>query len=131
MTGYAVVEIAPSSASAVDDDGAVETKVLVSGLVSTPGPGATLVLSGVVNIAPGTAATAVVVNIRQGDGTDGDIVYTTTDNNVVVGDAQTISFFVEFDPGDVADEVFSVSVTETSASAAGVVNYVSIGGFIN
>jgi len=131
VAGYEVREIVPTSAASVTDGGQTETAVLASGQVSTPGPNATLVLSGVVNITPGTAATAIVVNIREGNGTTGAVVYTTTDTNVIAATAQTIPFFAEFDPGDVADEVYTVTVAETSASADGTVNYASIGGFIN
>lgn len=131
MTGYAPSEITVSTATAVTDGGAVETVIVSSKPVYTPGPGATVSLFGVVNITTGTAGTAVVVTLRRGSTTAGAVVGTATTDTTTAADHYTIPFEFVDEPGDVADLVYSVTVTETAATADGTVNYASLGGFIS
>ena len=131
MAGLVPRELTPATATAVTDGGATETVVLTSAGVSTPGPNATVELHGVVNITTGTGGTAVVVNVRRGATASGTEVGTATTDTSTAGDKYTIPFSIEDTPGDVAGLVYSVTVTETGASADGTVNYAVIGGIIS
>lgn len=131
MTGYAPSEVAVSTATAVTDGGAVETVIVSSRPVNTPGPGATVSLFGVVNITTGTAGTQVVLRFVRGDSAAGVDVGTATIDTTTAADDYTIPFNFTDEPGDVVGLVYSVTVTETSATADGTVNYASIGGFIS
>lgn len=129
MAGFNPVVIPSVVATAVTDGGAVETVVLTSGPVSTPGRNATVVLWGVVNLTVGTNGVAAVVRVRRGSLTGTLIGLATTDTGVAT-DKYTIPFQVTDAAIDEAGAKYVVTVTETSASADGTVNYVSIGGLI-
>lgn len=131
MSGYSPIEVPTTAATAVTDGGATETVVLTSAAVSTPGSNASVSLHGVVNITVGTAGVAVVVRVRRGTTAAGTLVGTATTDTAVAASKYTIPFDVIDTPGDVAGQSYVVTVTETSASASGTVNYASIGGFID
>lgn len=128
MPGHNPTEIPVITATAVTDGGATETVVLTLSNVSTPGPGSAVNLFGVVNITVGTNGVAVVVRVRRGTTTSGTLIGTAQTDTGVATDKYTIPFDVEDNVGDEASASYVVTVTETSASADGTVNYVSIGG---
>ena len=129
MAGYEPSVIPPQHVTFKADGGAVETQVLVSSPVSTPGPNATVEIIGVIRVTPGTAATEVNVIVRRNVGTTGSIignVYQT----VVAGGDYTVPFNFTDIPGDVAGEFYTLTVVETSATAPGTVAYATIGGYV-
>lgn len=123
-------EIVPTTATAVTDGGATEKVILASSAVSTNYGDSKVTLHGVVNLTPGTAATNVVLRVRRGSGTGGTEVGTATTDTATAGDDYTIPFSVVDQPGEVAGQVYSVTVTETTASADGTVNYAVVGGLV-
>lgn len=125
-----VREITPVSATAVSDGGATEKVVLTSSPVNTSDLNRQVTLHGVLNITPGTASTNVVVRVRRGSGTSGTEVGSATTDTTTAGDDYTVPFSVSDIPGEVAGLVYSVTVTETSATADGTVNYGLVGGLI-
>lgn len=129
MAGFLPHVLPSVTASAVSDGGATETVVLTSRPVNTPGPHATVTLFGVVNLTVGTNGVAAVVRVRRGSLTGTEIGTATTDTGVAT-DKYTIPFQVVDTSIDEAGAVYVVTVQETSASADGTVNYVTIGGLI-
>lgn len=117
------------TATAVTDGGATETVVLTSKPVSTQGPGSTVTLFGTLNVTAGTNGVAAIVRIRRGSVTGTILGVATTDTSVAT-DKYTIPFNVTDDNLDEAGGLYVVTITETSASADGTVNYVTIGGLI-
>lgn len=123
-------EITPITAVNVADGGTVETVVLQSSRVSTANGNQTANLHGLVAVTAGTASTGVTVRVRKGVGTAGAIVGEAVIDTAVAGDQYVIPFSVVDNPGDVAGQVYSVTVQETAATAAGSVAYVVIGGYL-
>ena len=114
-----------SSATAVTDGGAVETVVLtMAGIDTTPNQSRVLI-TGIVAITPGTAATAVVVKVRRGTTTAGAEIGTVESQTGAGGAPRVIPYHVEDVPGEVAGQEYVVTVTETSATADGTVSVVT------
>ena len=131
MSGYVIRPLPSVTATAVTDGGATEKVVATLANVSTPGPEAEVNLFGHVNITTGTAATAVVVKVRRGTDTSGTEVGTAETDTLAAGNKESIPFNVVDTPGDIAGESYVVTVTETSATADGTVNYAYMGGYID
>ena len=131
MAGYVIRPLPSATATAVADGGAVETAVLTLSGVSVPGPGADVHLMGHVNVTAGTGATAIVVTVRRGTGTAGAIVGVAETDTLAAGNKESIPFDVVDAPGDVAGESYTVTTTETGATADGTVNYVTMGGYVD
>ena len=131
MVGYAISEIGPQTATAFTDSGATETIVLTMSNVNTGGIGGTVTIIGMVNITTGTATTAVVVTVRRG----GTITSPIVGAAITVPAAATTKYAIPFEVVDnnlsEAGAVYTVDVTETSATGNGTVNYASVGGFTN
>ena len=126
---YPVREVAPSTATAVADGGATEAVVLTLSDVSTAGPGARVVLHGIVNVTAGTAATAVTVRAREGTTVAGLEVGAAVVGTVVAGSTYTVPVDVVLGNVDLAGSSFVLTVQETAATAAGTVNYAFLGGY--
>ena len=131
MSGYQTRAITSASATAVTDAGATEHVVLTLTGIETPGRNTTVNLIGVLNITVGTNGVAVVVKVRRGTTTSGVEVGTSTTDTGVATDKYTIPIAVTDTLADSAGASYVVTVTETSASADGTVNYVSLGGYMN
>ena len=110
------------SATAVTDGGAVETVVLTTGGIDTTPNQSRVLITGIIAITPGTAATAVVVKVRRGSATTGTEVGTVTSQTGAGGAPRVIPYHVEDAPGEVAGEQYVVTVTETGATANGTVS---------
>lgn len=104
--------------------------VLTSKPVSTQGRNSTVTLIGVLNITAGTAAVAAVVRVRKGSLTGAIVGIATTDVTIAT-DKYTIPILVTDAPLDEAGAIYVVTIQETSASADGTVNYVTLGGLIS
>lgn len=120
----------PATATAVTDGGATETVVLTSNGVQSPNAWATISLTGVVTITPGTSATAVVIRVRRGTVT-GTLVGVAETDTLAAAANGIIPFFFVDTPGDVDGIKYVVTVVETGAAANGTVNYASIQAFIS
>ena len=126
---YPVREVAPATATAVADAGATEAVVLALGNVSTAGPGAKLVLHGIVSITAGTAATAVTARVREGTTTTGLEVGAAVVSTVAAGSTYTIPIDVVLNNVDLAGSSFVLTAQETAATANGTVGYAFLGGY--
>lgn len=113
------------SATAVTDGGAVETVVLTTGGIDTTPNQRRVLITGIVAITPGTAATAIVVKVRRGTTTGGTEVGTVESQTGAAGAPRVIPYHVEDSPGEVAGQQYVVTVTETSATADGTVSVVT------
>ena len=112
-------------ATSVTDGGATETAVLTTGGINTTPSQPRVLITGIVALTPGTAATAVVVKVRRGAGATGTEVGTLTSQVGTAGAPRVIPYHVEDVPGEVAGQQYSITVTETSASADGTVSVVT------
>jgi hypothetical protein len=114
----------------VADGGAVETVVLVSNPISTPGREATIGLHGLLLIITGASATQLQIRIRRGSTTAGQLVEALFEPNVAASTEYLLSFDVSDKPGDVAGQEYCVTVTETGATTNGQVYFVLLGGIV-
>ena len=113
------------SATAVSDGGATETAILTTGGIDTTPQQERVLITGIVSVTPGTAATAIVVKVRRGSGVSGAEVGSTETQTGAAGTSQVVSFHVEDNPGEVEGEQYTITVTETSATAPGTVSVVT------
>jgi hypothetical protein len=127
VPGHNPVEIPVVTATNVADGHSVETIVLTLSNVDTPGPGSAVQLFGVVNLTVGTNGVGAVVRVRRG-GLTGSLIGTAQTDTVIATDKYTIPFEVVDGPVDEAGASYVVTVTETSGTVNGTVNYASIGG---
>ena len=114
----------PASAATVTDGGAAETVVLTIDGVNTTDVQRQVYIHGSLVIDPGTAATAVVVKVRRGTTVAGVEVGSTETQTAAAGLKRVIPFDATDIPGEVADESYVVTVTETSATADGTLDSV-------
>ena len=114
----------PASAATVTDGGATETVVLTIDGVNTTDVQRQVYIHGSLVIDPGTAATAVVVKVRRGTTVAGVEVGSTETQTAAAGLKRVIPFDAEDIPGEVANESYVVTVTETSATADGTLDSV-------
>lgn len=105
---------------------AAEAVIATLGGISTRNPAGSVLLHGIVSIVAGTAATAVTLRVRRGNGTAGAQVGGSTAVTVVATDSYVIPFEVLDTPGDVADQQYSVTAQVTGATAASTVDAVSL-----
>ena len=119
----APVNVNTTSAAAVTTGGATETAVLTTSGNNVDTVQKKVSIIGFLNITPGTSATACVIKIRRNT-VSGTQVGTTESPIDVAATSQTISFGATDTPGESANLVYVVTVTETSAGANGTVNVV-------
>lgn len=131
MGGYPPRVVPKASAAATHDGGATTTVILTSNPVSTPGPNATVELSGILCLQPGTGAGEVQLFVHRGATTSGPAIGTTLYENVSPPNIVVIPFSVTDVPGDVAEQEYCVAVLEAGATANGYVYYVDMGGIIS
>ena len=131
MAGYAPIEIPPVTVVNKGDSGAVETVILTTSPVSTPGPNATVTLSGTIFLTAGTGAASATVQVRRGTTTAGTLVGEAQYITVAAGGYYSVPFVIEDHPGDVAGQEYVVTIQEGGATAAGTVNYGFVGGTIS
>lgn len=98
-----------------------ETAAITSAGISTPNPGASVTISGMVVMTYGTGTTAVVVRIRRGSGLTGTIIAEADPLTVAAGNTSEQTFWGVDVPGDVASLPYTVTVQQTGASANGTV----------
>lgn len=94
--------------------------------VSTDRPGAVVVLEGNIDLTTGTATTAVTVQIRRG-GLAGPIVANSPEVPAEgAGVRVVIPLQVSDSPGEVASQVYVLTVTQTAATGNGTINDASL-----
>ena len=113
------------SATAVSDGGATETAILTTGGIDTTPNQGRVLITGIVAITPGTAATDVVIKVRRGTTTAGPQVGTLTSQVGAAGAPRVVPYHVEDNPGEVAGQEYTVTVAETSATSDGTVSVVT------
>jgi hypothetical protein len=80
-------------------------------------------VSGVLNITAGTGTTAVVIRVRQGVGTGGAVVGAAQTVTLAAGNSASVPFSIEDTTGALeAGTAYTVTVSQTGATAAGTVN---------
>ena len=99
-----------------------ETVALVTPPVSTTFGSDAIEIEGMVNLTAGTGTTAAVLRIRRGNGITGTVVRAADTDTIAAGSSE--SFLVQGvdTPGDVAGQVYSITVQQTAASANGTIN---------
>lgn len=96
-----------------------ELAVVTSPPVSTRDSGEAIVIEGYVTVTAGTGATAITPTIRRGSGITGAIVGEQHAVTVTAGNVVALSVNVEDVPGEVAGQVYTLTVAQTGASANG------------
>lgn len=99
-----------------------ETVALVTPPVSTTFGSDAIEIEGMVNLTAGTGTTAAVLRIRRGNGITGTVVRAADTDTIAAGSSE--SFLVQGvdTPGDVAGQVYSITIQQTAASANGTIN---------
>jgi hypothetical protein len=131
VTGQLPRVISTVTATAVTDGGATETVVIVSGAVSTNTVNDTVTVFGMIDITPGTSATAVVVKVYRGATKAGTQIGATETGTLAATAHGAIPFAFSDQPGLVASQQYCVSVTETAAAADGTVNVATLAGYVS
>lgn len=85
-----------------------------------PGTGGFVIISGHINVTPGTTTSAVVVRIRQGSGTGGTAVEALTHTLAATVTGQIAFSVVDLAP--IAGGQYTLTLTQTAGAAAGTVN---------
>lgn len=85
-----------------------------------PGTGGFVVVSGQINVTPGTSTTAVVVKVRQGSGTSGTTVKSMT-HTLAAAATGNIAFRC-VDESPAAGGQYTVTLTQTAGAGAGTVH---------
>ena len=130
MAGYELAAIPFNSNLVNIPGGAVETTILQTPPVNTPGSNASVSIMGMVDIQPGTACTSVIINLYRGADKNG-VYINNIETAAVAGDYVTIPFTFVDNPGDVAGELYTVTLVETAATANGFIFTATIGGFVS
>lgn len=99
-----------------------ETVALVTPPVSTTFGSDTIDIEGKANLTTGASTTAVVFRCRRGNGITGTVVGVAETDTIAAGASETHPFQFTDNPGDVAGQVYSLTVQQTAATANGTVN---------
>jgi type IV pilus biogenesis protein CpaD/CtpE len=102
-----------------------ETVVATLGGISTQSADAVVLLEGYLQIASGAATTALTVNIRRGSLT-GAIVAVSEVDVALASSNYGVGVQVNDAPGEVASQVYVLTVTQTAATGNGSVTYASL-----
>jgi hypothetical protein len=84
-----------------------------------------MIVRGSVNITPGTGTTAVVVRVRQGNGTGGALVGNALTITAIAASPLVLPFSV-LDPSATPASQYTVTVAQTAATANGTINQAEI-----
>lgn len=98
-----------------------ETVALSLPAISTPGAGATVHVSGTLSMTYGTGTTAATVRVRRGTDATGTLIGESNAESVTAGNTGELTWDVSDSPGEVAGQVYVVTVQQTSATANGTV----------
>jgi len=132
MAGYEPRVIQPASVTSGSDGGGSNQVVLTLKGVTTPGPGATVLLHGVVSgIASSGSGIQAQLWIVRGDTSGGHQLTGDVNVNVVAGQEWSLPFLFEDEPGDVASLDYSLVLWMENATAAGSITYASVGGLVS
>lgn len=115
--------------SAVATTAAAETLIATGPSIPEQNPvGQGVCVRGFLNITPGTATTAVVIRVRQGTALTGTLVGLAQTHTVTAGAPVSIPYEA-LDPtlNNLAGAQYTLSVQQTSGTAAGTVNYGTLG----
>lgn len=97
-----------------------ETVIGTTRAISTAFSGQQLFVQFGVTFLTGTGTTAVAFNIRQGNGTSGAIVYGSASLQMAATNRGAFAFAtVDSLSGDVAGQIYSLTVTQTAATGNG------------
>lgn len=129
MAGYQPSVIEPTVANP-NDGGGVITPLVVSNPVNTPGPDATVTISGLVTGTPGTGATRASVYIYRGVSPNWTYVLQ-LDQAVTAGVDYTIPIVAVDTPGEVAGVVYSLAISMLNATANGTTEQALIHGIVS
>lgn len=102
-----------------------ETVAQVTPPVSNRGPSDQIAISGTMEFTTGASTTSIQVKCRRGNGVAGTQVGPTL--NLPAGAAVPIEVGFDFldSPGEVAGQIYSITVTQVAATGNGTVNHVT------
>lgn len=98
-----------------------ETVALVTPPVSTTFAGDQIDIEGKVNMLAGTGTTACVLRIRRGNGITGTVVGVAETDTLAAGSSESFPLQAVDTPGDVAGQVYSLTIQQTAATGNGTV----------
>jgi len=98
-----------------------ETDAVETPGVQTTPQRARVRLHGFAQVTAGVGATAVTLRVRRGAGVGGAIVGEGNPVTVAAGNTVNLSIDVEDSPGEVANQVYTLSVQQTAATGNGTV----------
>lgn len=101
---------------------AAETAILVTPGVSTRYNGDQIQIDGTLDITAGTGTTAVTIRCRRGNGVTGAIVGAAEPDTLAAGASEAVPFTFTDQPGDVAGQVYTLTVQQTGGTGNGTVN---------
>jgi hypothetical protein len=98
-----------------------ETVVATVTVAATPNASARVKLHGALTITLGASTTAVTLRIRRGNGITGTVVGEANPDQIETAAGSTEDHDVTYEdfPGEVAGQVYSLTVQQTAASANG------------
>lgn len=108
-----------SSVAATAIPTTTETVLATSPPLSSDGASQQVNLQAVAGFTAGTGTTSVTVRIRRGSGITGTVVASQAGVQVTAGNTVAIPVGGQDNPGEVADQVYSVTVQQAAASANG------------
>lgn len=103
-----------------------ETAAVVSDPVSTGSGAEEITINGAVSITTGTGTTAVTLRCRRGSGVAGAVVGETEPVTIGAAASANIPYSFSDTPGEVAGQLYTLTVQQTAASANGTINNASI-----
>lgn len=99
-----------------------ETVALVTPPVSTTFAGDQIDIEGMINVTAGTGTTACTLRVRRGNGITGTVVRVADTDTLAAGSSESFPLQCVDTPGDVAGQVYSLTVQQTGATANGTIN---------
>lgn len=99
-----------------------ETVALVTPPVSTTYSSDSIDIEGKVNVTAGTGTTACVIRCRRGNGVTGTVVGVAETDTLAAGSSESFPIQCVDTPGDVAGQVYSLTISQTGATGNGTVN---------
>lgn len=109
-----------SSSAATSIPTTTETVLATSPPLSSDGGSQTVIAQATAGFTVGTGTTSVTVRIRRGNGITGTVVASQAGIQVTAGNTVVVTISGQDNPGEVADQVYSVTIQQAAASANGV-----------
>lgn len=103
-----------------------ETAAVVSDPISTGSGAEEITISGTISLTTGTGTTSVTIRCRRGNGITGTVVGETVPHTIGAAASVNLPYSFPDTPGEVAGQLYTLTVQQTGASANGTINNASI-----